>query len=341
MKIEKASLFSCKTMNLGLAVVLLLFLLSGIALLPRLRAERENRSAAIVLDYRDVVSLAAKEKTSPDDLWPLLAIRGAGGLMVSELMGQDLAEGALSLYYGPVWGLPEGARKNAPSDSSAPALFLPRTSSQKKEQVSFLSNRFPGTKIAEADGGTVVFLPRSQKELFFTGILPDLSGLLLAKKQNIPVFYRVAPALPGDTQPAVETLSRLLGEFSSIRVIAPSGDVALGFPDLRPLSSAITEAGRSVAMVEFSRQIGAAQLNWNAYPSLLPLHSVTHEELLSRNISRSALKERFLRAVKERSVRLLIFRPSALESSDNPLTAFLSELDDLAATLKAHGIALA
>ncbi len=341
MKIEKQSPFSARSVNLGVAVVLLLFLLSGIALLPRLRAERQNRTAAIVLDYRDVVSLAGREGKSPDDLWPLLAGRGAGGMMVSELTGDDLTGGALPLYYGPVSGLPEGARRNAPAGSSGPVLFFPSNFSRGKELLSFLAVRFPGAKISETEGGTIALLPGSLKDLQFTGILPDLGGLLLAKKQDIPVFYRVAPALPGDTRPAVETLSRILGEFPSVRVVAPSGEVALGYPDLRPLSNAVTGKGRSVAVVEFSRQIGAAQLNWNAYPSLLPLHSVTHEELLSRNISRSALKERLLRAVKERSVRLLIFRPSALEASENPLGAFVSEVDDLAATLSAHGIALA
>ena len=341
MKSEKKSPFTGKTVNLGLIVVVLLFFLSGIALLPRLRAERENRSAAIVPDYRDVVSLVAEEGTSPDDLWPLLAKRGAGGMMVSELTGQDLAGGALPLYYGPASGLPEGARKNAAADPSAPVIFFPRNFSGSKELISYLSFRFPGIKITEADGGRLAILPGSQLDLQFTGILSDLGGLLLAKKHEIPVFYRVAPALPGDTRPAVETLSRLLGEFPSVRVLAPSGEVALGYPDLGPLARAITGAGRSAAVVEFSRQIGAAQLNWNAYPYLLPLHSVTHEELLSRNISRSALKERLLRAVKERSVRLLIFRPSALEASEHPLEVFLSEMEGLAATLRAHGITLA
>ncbi len=76
------------------------------------------------------------------------------------------------------------------------------------------------------------------------------------------------------------------------------------------------------------------------FPALLPLHSVTHEELLSRNISRAALFERLLRAVKERSVRLLVFRPSAMESSADPYGTFLGELGNLAAGLSAHGIAV-
>jgi len=42
----------------------------------------------------------------------------------------------------------------------------------------------------------------------------------------------------------------------------------------------------------------------------------------------------------ERSVRLLVFRPSAMESSADPYGTFLSELGDLSAGLTAHGIAV-
>ncbi|GAB1428356.1 DUF5693 family protein [Aminivibrio sp.] len=339
MKSKKMSPFTGKTVNPGLAVVVLLFLLSGVALLPRLRAEGENRSAAIVLDYRDVVSLAAKGNTPPGDLWTLLAGRGAGGMMVSELTGQDLEDGALPLYYGPASGLPEGVRKSAPADSSAPVLFFPKNFSRRKEQISYLSTRFPGTKTLEADGGTLALLPRSRQELLFTGFFPIWKALALGKARGSPV-------LPGRSRPSGDTRSALETSLAFSRRFLHPGHLPVGgcgprISDLRPLARTITEKGRSVAMVEFSRQIGVAQLNWNAYPALLPLHSVTHEELLSRNISRSVLKERLLRAVKERSVRLLIFRPSTLETSENPLEAFLSEIDGLASTLRSHGITLA
>lgn len=324
--------------NAGIAVVLFLFLFSGIALLPRLQAEKSSRNAGIVIDFRDIASMAPAGGRTATDIWPDLSERGAVGLMVSELTGTQLSLGVLPVYYGPAAGLPEGAKKNLSAPLSAAALYFPGSFSPWKQALSYLSIRFPGMKSAPSGGGTAVVLPRTLEELLLTGVLPDFDGLLLAEKMKIPVFYRAAPALPGDTARSVEALGRLFDDFSSIRTIAPSGETALGFPDLRPLAATVKKGGKSVAVVEFSRQLGAPQLNWLAFPSLLPLHSVTHDEMLSRNISRPALKERMLRAVKERSVRLLVFRPSAMESSADPYGTFLEEVGDLSSGLAAHGI---
>lgn len=325
--------------NPGLCVVAVLFVLSGLALGPRLAAERESKSAGILLDFRDVVTLAAGAGKNVEEAWRELNGAGATGLMVSELTGEQLSLGVLPVYYGPVSGLPGEAAKALNGPLTAPALFFPKVFPAAGAAMAFLPARFPGLSAAEGEGWAAVRLPATMEELLFTGVLPDMEGLLMAEKLSIPVFYRVAPGRTSDAARSVAALEGLLAGYQSIRVIAPSGETALGFPDLRPLAGAVRKAGRSVAAVEFSRQLGAAQLNWLAFPALLPLHSVTHEELLSRNISRPALYERLLRAVKERSVRLLVFRPTAMEYGADPYGAFLDELRTLAGGLQAHGTA--
>lgn len=326
-------------LNLGLVVVILLFFLSLVALLPRLGAERASRNAGIILDYRDLASLASKKGKTVAAAWEEMAARGASGLMVSELTGAQLALGGPPVYYGPAAGLADGARKALGAPLSGTVLFFPKGYEPGRKALPYLALRFPGLKSAEVDGALAILLPRTQEELFTTGVMPDMEGLLLAEGGNIPVFYRVAPSLPGDASQSVASLGALLSDFSAVKTVAPAGETALGFPDMKPMAEAVRREGRSVAMVEFSRQLGAPQLNWLAFPSLLPLHSVTHEELLSRNISRSALYERLMRAVKERSVRLLVFRPSAMEASADPYDAFSAELFNLTKGLSSHGIA--
>ncbi|NLK19336.1 MAG: hypothetical protein GX310_06055 [Synergistaceae bacterium] len=336
--IKRLSALGARRLNMGLCLVLAIFILSSLALLPRIRAERASRTAGILLDFRDVASLASSSGRGAEEAWQEFDEAGASGLMVSELTGEQLSLGVLPVYYGPSSGLPSEAAKALGAPPSAPALFFPKSFPAGREALPFLTARFPGLKTAPVAGGIAISLPASLEELLFTGILPDMEGLLLAEEYQIPVFYRVAPGRMGDASAAVSALEGLLAEYQSVRVIAPSGETALGFPDLRPLADAVRKAGRSVAAVEFSRQLGAVQLNWQAYPSLLPLHSVTHEELLSRNISRPALYERLLRAVKERSVRLLVFRPTAMEYGADPYGVFLSEVRALAAGMAAHGI---
>ena len=93
-----------------------------------------------------------------------------------------------------------------------------------------------------------------------------------------------------------------------------------------------------VARVEFSRQLGVARLDELMSPQIIPLHSVTNEELLARRISRSALRERLVRAAVERSVRLLIFRPSTSGSEGSAFDDFGAEVKRLADDLRAHGL---
>ncbi len=323
--------------NPAIFVALVLILLSAWALLPRLAAERESKDAAIVLDYRDLATFSTREGKSPEMLWPLLSQNGASGLMVSELTGQQLSMGTLQLYYGPASGLPGAAAKLASGNPLRAAFFIPRIHPGAALLPSLLSSRFRGALVQEYETGTAVLLTRSLDELFLTGVLPDIEGLLLAAKYDIPVFYRVAPALPSDTDASLATLGALFTAFPQIRTVSPSGEVALGYPNLRALAELIVKGGRSVAMVEFSRQIGAPQLNWLAYPHLVSLHSVTNEEILSRNISRFALYERFVRAVKERGVRLLVFRPSTMDASNTPFERFIEELRHLASGITASG----
>ena len=62
-------------------------------LLPRWRLEREDRDVAIVADFRDIVPLALGAGVSVDGALALLKEKGLRGLMVSELTGEDTANG--------------------------------------------------------------------------------------------------------------------------------------------------------------------------------------------------------------------------------------------------------
>lgn len=169
---------------------------------------------------------------------------------------------------------------------------------------------------------------------------PDRQGLDAAAEAGLSVFYRVAPAPAWRLKEALETARGVLAEYPNIAVVAPSGDVVLGYPDVTPLASLLKERGLPAAQLEFSRQLGAAQLDALVFPQLIPLHSVTNEELFARRISRSALRERLVRAAVERSVRLLILRPAISGGVGSTLNSFGAEAELLANDLRAHGLRL-
>ena len=235
---------------------------SAYGLLPRLALERENRNAAIVVDYRDVLPMAQEAGLSAEAALEFLKKKGVGGLMVKEYTPEDI-----------------------------------------------------------------------QYE-----IGPDFEGLKAGTTANMPIFYRVAPAPMWQLRQSLETTGRVLSEYPGVAAVSPSGEIALGYPDLMPLASLLKEHNVPVAQIEFSRQLGASQLNWLAFPGLIPLHSVTNEELLARRIDRAALHDRFVRAAVERSVRLLVLRPAASGNAESSLENFGEEAARLAEDLRSHGL---
>ena len=66
---------------------------SGWGLLPRWRLESEDRNVAIIADFRDVLPLALGAGMPLDEALSLLKGKGLRGLMVSELTGEDAANG--------------------------------------------------------------------------------------------------------------------------------------------------------------------------------------------------------------------------------------------------------
>jgi len=338
---EDEELMKFKKGYFTLFILTLTLISAGLALVPRWNAEKEHRNTAIIIEYRDVLSLAKKSNEKADIVFDRLRQAGVSGLIVSETIGKDLSSGLLPIYYGTVADLPDDLGKGINEPYGSAALWIPSNLMESEWYDTALQTRFPNSHRYVKEEGVVYVLPHTLDELLETGVLPDFSGLLFALSTGTPVMYRVAPVTPSDTQSEMTLLEALLDDFSSvIRVISPSGLFAAGYPNLKPLSHVLKEAGIPVAMVEFSRQFGAPQLNWLMYPNLLSLHSVTTEEIISRNISRHTLYERMLRAAKERSVRLLLMRPSVIEAAEDPLLVFEKEIQRLSQGLSDQGITL-
>jgi hypothetical protein len=72
------------------------------------------------------------------------------------------------------------------------------------------------------------------------------------------------------------------------------------------------------------------------YPMVIPLHSLTRDEVISRSISRLQIAERFVRAIHERSVRLIMVRPYDLNMG-NRMEIFKDDLRFTGESIKARG----
>lgn len=301
---------------------------SACGLLPRLSLERENNNVAILSDYREIVTLARNSGLSADEAIAVLMKNGVTGMMVSELLGDNIDKGIGQAELKII--------KDSQRGTEGTIVSITPYSEHKDLLNKWLRMRFA---ISDDKNGPV-FLNIPSNMLKNSGMLPDIDGLEAAKRSGLHIFYRPAPS-PGHLSDRASIMLREVHAKYPVSVFTPSGEYVSGYPDVSKLANASRELGIPVAIVEFSRQVGEPQLNALSSPLLLPLHSVTNEEMTSRRISRKALRERLIRAALERSVRLLLLRTAPPNTSDFKFEDFAEEVRLLGEGLKAHGFNLA
>ncbi|MFA7092959.1 MAG: DUF5693 family protein [Thermovirgaceae bacterium] len=328
MRIRQALFFAAA---LGAVAVL-----AAVGLIPRIRAEGEGSMAALVTDVRDVVSLARESDLPVPEALDELLDRGLTAVAVGELTGQELVAGMLAMEYGSVEDLlPEGIPQGLFPDSAA--MMIRRESCCSDEIRSFVSLKFPGARTISLEKGDLYVLPLSLAETLEAGMLPDYPMLNMLKGKDIPLVFRPGstPGIPGEN--VALAVASVLDAYPGIRAVVPAGLFVAGYPELGPLSEVLKERHIPVSKVEFSQQIGIGFLERGLYPDILSLHSVRREEILSRRLSREDLIDRFVRASRERSVKILYVRPSDLHSGSR-LERFGEECKRISGRLDTLGI---
>ena len=328
MRIRQALFFAAA---LGAVAVL-----AAVGLIPRIRAEGEGSVAALVTDVRDVVSLARESDLPVPEALDELLDRGLTAVAVGELTGQELVAGMLAMEYGSVEDLlPEGIPQGLFPDSAA--MMIRRESCCSDEIRSFVSLKFPGARTISLEKGDLYVLPLSLAETLEAGMLPDYPMLNMLKGKDIPLVFRPGstPGIPGEN--VALAVASVLDAYPGIRAVVPAGLFVAGYPELGPLSEVLKERHIPVSKVEFSQQIGIGFLERGLYPDILSLHSVRREEILSRRLSREDLIDRFVRASRERSVKILYVRPSDLHSGSR-LERFGEECKRISGRLDTLGI---
>ena len=177
------------------------------------------------------------------------------------------------------------------------------------------------------------------EEFKSSALVPDFSALEFCRANGADALFRPGPCTPSSGADVAEALDWLTNEYPQIKNIIPAGAILAGYPDVRPLAAVMKAKGITLSQVEFVRQIGVPALARNLGSLVVPMHSLTKEEIISRSISRPTIVDRYVRAVHERSIRLVMVHPYDLQMGAR-LDIFLKDLGDYKAALEARGYAL-
>ncbi|MGC9490058.1 MAG: DUF5693 family protein, partial [Thermovirgaceae bacterium] len=297
--------------NRFFAFLLLLVLIASLpGIAARWRLESQYTETALVADVVDVEAVAEESGLTFMDAAKTLRNAGLTALAVHELTGEELSEGALPIEMGPAAGF-FGNRSEVPEQA---VLGIHADSPLTADILDYVTTKFPLAEVRRSGDILHVILPVSYYATLKMGLLPDFRGLDLASLAGMRIVYRPSPSPGVSGENVAAALSWLLNRHDSVNAVIPRGIVVPGYPDVKPLVEVLKSRNIAVAKVEFSGQIGASLLEKAMFPRVLPLHSVPDEEILVRNISRQELVDRFVRAARERSVRILYIRPPSFFS---------------------------
>ncbi|MDR1651793.1 MAG: DUF5693 family protein [Synergistaceae bacterium] len=316
-------------------MLIIAVLLSSYDLCRRLSVEWSHRTVAIAVEYRDIVLLSRQAGEEPGVIYSRMKNRGAEGITAVELTGKDLASGILPISYGSLSMFRPILRFALSLPLDRAALLVDNEDPLLPQILDYLRVRMSDIVTLATADGTLIVLPASTDELADSGVLPDFPALIFAESVGTASLYRPHSAPGVDGSAAAECLKWLRSRYPSISCIIPAGQVAAGYPELGPIVKALKDMGVPVAQAEFVRQIGVSELYSGMDPELLPLHSVVREELISRRLTRAQIIERMIRAVHERSIRVILLRPYELYSVGR-LTPFLDDMQSIRDALTAR-----
>ncbi len=323
-----------KDWNRFFALLILLVLIASLpGLAARSRLESKNTEIALVADIADVEAIAEESGVTFLNAAKRLRNSGLTALAVHELTGEDLSAGALPLDTGPVTRF----FGNRVELSDQAVIGIQADSPLRADVLDYIMTKFPLAEVQKSGDLFHVILPVSYAATREMGLLPDFRGLDQASLAGMPIVYRPSPSPGIAGENVAAALSWLLNRHDSVKAVIPRGIVVPGYPDVKSFAGVLKSRNIPVAKVEFSSQIGAANLEKAMFPGVLPLHSVLDKEIEVRRITRDELVDRFVRAARERSVRILYLRPSAL-SSGNRLEQMETECKAIAGRIQRLGL---
>lgn len=301
--------------NKLLVVMLVIGVIGSIWILAgRHKVEMSNRRVEISVDYIEVAEIAGAAGISVSDALVKLKESGASSVAVQEITFADLAAtGAISI-----------------EPSNGGTLIKVVTTDLAKE----LTKSIPGLEPYPASVKNMLYIKAEPAYVLLQPVGLPKEALAAAKKAELPVVARLVNYPGVSPQRLARTAQRLKDD--GIETVIFAADEVLGFRGgVDDVADAFKESGIVFGMVEFAKQKGELKLAKQMMPNVVRVHSITAAEM--GTMDRPTAVERFVKAARERDVRLAYVRMFDLGSTD-PLQANIDYISSIKSRLIAQGL---
>ncbi|MBP7892490.1 MAG: hypothetical protein KA063_03000 [Firmicutes bacterium] len=218
-----------------------------------------------------------------------------------------------------------------------------------QDTAAFLADRLP---IRLQGGPSLVTMLSGQTTAFIIGLpLEEARNINLGPRPS--VVARIAAAglratlrftnYPGVSEKWIDSIVRPTDPAKEVDLAIFAGTEVLGYPALTAVTArALGRARMIYGSIEFQAQAGENQIMRAADYSIVRVHSITRGEV-DRGLSIQTMADRYVRAARERNIRVMYMRPimkpidarSLPELNDSFVRAVASGLQDAGFTLGA------
>lgn len=294
-------------------VVLLTALVASYSVYKRHQVESKNKATALAVEYETIEALAAGQGLPLDRAIAELKSQGLGAVVLSEeFIGELINQGRLTL-----------SSTSVPAGEAQPTIKL---SSLTFNDLSVfprvqrgLQIRFGALSGTLAPRGKVLSLPPVSAQLIRStsiGLNPTQAGT--AQRNGLMIVARASNPSGASSQAVRQTLG--WAKEMGASVFLPQGDQVLGRRDaLKATTESLKGLGLLYATPEFAKIGGDANVVEEQPENIVRLHSAQVAEL--DKLSLPAAVERYVKAARERNMRILMVRPVSL-GADQPLSNF-------------------
>ena len=257
----------------------------------RVMVEQTDRTVGMAVDWSEVEQLAAASGVTPEDMLAALQSGGATHLAIPERSLTELVDrGDIAIF----------------TSGEYADIVSPDTATI-GQVAQALRARFPGDyeRMESSEGDLWLRVPSAAVSSSLVGGGYSRHAIEAATRVGMRIVAR--PVTAGVRTPAaIEAVLAQAADMGAEAMIF-SGDSVIGFPGLAETTAeGLRERRITFGMIEMSPQKGAAELATELDYDILRVHSITVEEMAAYPVHRAV--DRFVRAARERGVRLLYLR---------------------------------